>query len=82
VVPLDDVPKETPVLDAVWSMKRKRRLITNEVYKHKARLNVHGGQQEQGVNVLKLIKNLYRQKQAGRVWNQHQHKNLLDLGWK
>jgi hypothetical protein len=25
VVPLDDVPKGTPVLDAVWSMKRKRR---------------------------------------------------------
>jgi hypothetical protein len=41
VVPLDDVPKETPVLDAVWSMKRKRILLTNEVYKHKARLNIH-----------------------------------------
>jgi Reverse transcriptase (RNA-dependent DNA polymerase) len=33
-------------------------------------------------HVLKLIKNLYGQKQAGRVWNQHLHKNLLDLGWK
>jgi hypothetical protein len=31
-------------------MKRKRRLTTNEVYKYKARLNVHGGQQELGVN--------------------------------
>jgi hypothetical protein len=50
VVPLKDVPQDTPVLDAVWSMKRKRRLMTNEVYKHKARLNVHGGQQEFGVN--------------------------------
>jgi hypothetical protein len=45
VVPLDDIPKETPVLDAVWSMKMKQKLMTNEVYKHKARLNVHGGQQ-------------------------------------
>jgi hypothetical protein len=43
VVPLEDIPQETPVLDAVWSMKRKQRLMTNEVYKHKARLNVHGG---------------------------------------
>jgi Reverse transcriptase (RNA-dependent DNA polymerase) len=31
-------------------MKRKLRLLTNEVYKHKARLNVHGSQQEQGIN--------------------------------
>jgi Reverse transcriptase (RNA-dependent DNA polymerase) len=31
-------------------MKRKRRLRTNEIYKHKARLNIHGGQQELGVN--------------------------------
>jgi Reverse transcriptase (RNA-dependent DNA polymerase) len=31
---------------------------------------------------LKLIENLCGQKQAGRVWNQHLHKNLLDLGWK
>jgi hypothetical protein len=127
-------------------MKRKRKLLTNEVYKHKARLNVHGGQQELGVNywetyapvvtwaairiilvlvlmydwatvqidfvlaypqadvecdiymkipkdftieghtrkthALKLIKNLYGQKQAGRVWNKHLHSVLLELGWK
>jgi Reverse transcriptase (RNA-dependent DNA polymerase) len=31
-------------------MKRKRRLLTNDVYKWKARLNLHGGQQEHGVN--------------------------------
>jgi hypothetical protein len=50
VIPREDVPKENKVLDSVWSMKRKRRVKTNEVYKHKARLNVHGGQQELGVN--------------------------------
>ena len=142
----DQVPKGTKVLDSVWSMKRKRRVKTNEVYKHKARLNVHGGQQEMGVNywetyapvvtwaairmvlilviihqwhtvqidfilaypqaevecdiymqipkgfeiegktrlthVIQLIKNLYGQKQAGRVWNQHLHNKLIELGWE
>jgi hypothetical protein len=127
-------------------MKRKRRLTTNEIYIHKARLNMHGGQQEFGkdywetyapvvtwalirllliltlmygwyttqidfvlaypqadvetdlymkipkdfsiqgktstTHALKLIKNLYGQKQAGRVWNKHLHDKLCDLGWK
>jgi Reverse transcriptase (RNA-dependent DNA polymerase) len=50
VVPKEIVPDGMRVLDAIWSMKRKRRLKTNEIYKHKARLNVHGGQQEFGQN--------------------------------
>jgi Reverse transcriptase (RNA-dependent DNA polymerase) len=146
VIRKDDLPKDELVLDAVWSKKRKRRLLTNDVYKWKARLNLHGGQQEHGVNywetyapivtwaairlvlilvlmykwytvqidfvlaypqadveydffmkipkgfeidgktrsthVLKLVKNLYGQKQARRVWNQHLHGALLDMGWK
>jgi Reverse transcriptase (RNA-dependent DNA polymerase) len=146
VLPISEVPKGVRILDAVWSMKRKRRLLTNEVYKHKARLNIHGGQQQYGINywetyapvvtwaairlilvlviiyswhtlqidfvlaypqadvecdlymkipkgfiiqgvsgkthALKLIKNLYGQKQAGQVWNQHLHKTLLELGWE
>jgi hypothetical protein len=146
VIPKDEVPTNQPVLDAVWSMKRKRRLLTNEVYKWKARLNLHGGQQEYGVNywetyapvvtwaairllltivmlydwetvqidfflaypqadvecdlymkipkgfeieghtrkthVVKLIKNLYGQRQAGRIWNNHLHENLVNKGWK
>jgi hypothetical protein len=32
--------------------------------------------------VLKLEKNLYRQKQAGRVWYLHRRRNLLKLGFK
>lgn len=141
------VPTGTKVLPAVWSMKRKRRAATGEVYKHKARLNVHGGRQEHGVNFwetyspvvnwftirlflilaiifnwhtrqvdfvlafpqadiecdmymeipqgfhmadhlskkdfcLKLKKNLYGQKQAGRVWNQYLHKGLTKIGFK
>ena len=31
-------------------MKRKRRIKTREVYKWKARLNVHGGQQVKGIH--------------------------------
>jgi Reverse transcriptase (RNA-dependent DNA polymerase) len=50
VIPQSQVPPNTRILDAVWSMKRKRRLLTNEVYKHKARLNIHGGQQQFGIN--------------------------------
>jgi Reverse transcriptase (RNA-dependent DNA polymerase) len=146
VIARSEVPDDMPVLDAVWSMKRMRRLLTNEIYKWKARLNLHGGQQDHGVNyweiytpvvawaairlmlalvlmyewktvqidfvlaypqadvecdiymqipkgfelegktrdthVLKLIKNLYGQKQAGHVWNKHLHDNLIDMGWK
>ena len=130
-----NVPKEQDVLPAVWAFKRKRRIDTREVYKYKARLNIHGGRQKHGVNYwetyspvvnwfsirlclimtlifgwktrqidfvlafpqadvecdlfmqlprgltfegvhrsthcLKLIKNLYGQRQAGRVWNNH-----------
>ena len=139
-----DVPKGTKVLKAVWSMKRKRRIDTREVYKWKARLNIHGGQQEYGVNywetyapvaqwssirlfmtiaimknwhmkqadftlaylnaeadgdlfmeipvgfhvdgdrkrhVLKLRRNLYGSKQAGRVWNIYLDKYLKENGW-
>jgi hypothetical protein len=44
------VPKGVKVLDAAWSMKRKRDIQTRNVYKHKARINVYGGQQEFDVN--------------------------------
>jgi hypothetical protein len=44
------VPKGMKVLPSVWAMKRKRRILSREVYKWKARLNVHGGRQELGVN--------------------------------
>jgi hypothetical protein len=133
------------VLPAVWAMKRKRRIGTREVYKWKARLNVHGGKQvfgehytetyspvigwstirlflilsilygwhtrqldfvmaytqadiekplymelPSGINykgidkrdyVLKLLKNLYGQKQAGRVWNKYLLDGLSELGF-
>ena len=141
-----DIPKGQKVLPSVWAMRRKRRLDTQEVYKHKARLNLHGGKQELGVNywetyspvvqwnsirlvliltlmqgwatkqidfimaypqaeiecpmymeipqgfvvkgsphehALLLKKNIYGQKQADRVWNEHlKHGLLTKLGFE
>ena len=37
---------------------------------------------DQSTHVLKLKKNIYGQKQAGRVWNQYLNAKLLQLGWK
>ena len=141
------MPPNTKLLDMVWAMQRKRRIDTRQVYKWKARLNVHGGQQEHGVNfwetyapvvgwqtlrlffihsilkgwhskqmdfvlayphalaevplymrfprgyefkdrisedthVLKLTKNIYGQKQAGRVWNKYLDERLGEIGFK
>ena len=50
LIPLNEVPKGTKILDSVWSMKCKRDMLTRKIYKYKDRLNVHGGQQEFGVN--------------------------------
>jgi hypothetical protein len=50
MIPRSQVPAGTKILLAVWSTKRKRRVATGEVYKHKARLNVGGHKQEYGVN--------------------------------
>jgi hypothetical protein len=45
------VPEGQDILPAVWAFKRKRRIDTREVYKFKARLNIHhGGMQKHGVN--------------------------------
>ncbi len=144
LVPRSSVPPGTKILPAVWAMKRKRRIATREVYKWKARLNIDGSKQEEGVNywetfspvaswaairmvlitilihgwftkhinfvlaytqadaecqlymaipkgfevqdegqdyVLKLKKNLFGQKQAGRVWNQHLVNRLKEVGF-
>ncbi len=144
VIPIGEVPSGTKILPAVWAMRRKRRILSREVYKWKARLNVHGGKQTHGVDYwetyaaalkwssirffltqalingwhtrqldfvlaypqadvecdlyleipqgfefegsrkthcLKLIKNLYGSKAAGRVWQQHLFKGLADIGF-
>ena len=50
IVPRATVPKDCKVLPSVWSMKRKRRVDTGDIYKHKSRLNVHGGKQVKGID--------------------------------
>jgi hypothetical protein len=50
LVPRSSVPPGTKILPALWAMKRKRRIATREVYKWKARLNIDGSKQEEGVN--------------------------------
>jgi hypothetical protein len=44
------LPKDTHVLSSVWLMKRKPQILYRKVYKWKACLNAHGGQQEHGIN--------------------------------
>jgi hypothetical protein len=44
------IPNTATVLPAVWSMKRKRRISDRQVYKWKARLNIDGSRQIQGLH--------------------------------
>ena len=145
VIPLSQVPKGTKLIDTVWTFARKRKLDTREIYKWKARLTVHGGQQIHGINfwdtyapvvmwptirfffcitllrqwhtrqvdfimayphapvetplylripqgfdprrgsrkthALQLLRNVYGQKQAGRVWNQFLDAALIKIGF-
>ena len=50
VVPRSKIPSGMKIVPSVWAMKRKRRIATREIYKWKARLNVHGGKQEYSVH--------------------------------
>ena len=50
VVSRDLITEGESILDSVWAMKRKRNILTNQVYKWKSRLNLHRGQQEYAVN--------------------------------
>ena len=49
-VAIENIPAGTKILDAIWSMRRKRDIKTREITKWKSRLTVHGGQQEHGVH--------------------------------
>ena len=146
LVKQDSVPNNVQIVPSVWSLWRKRNLTTNEITKHKARLNLHGGKQIYGMNyyetyapvvtwfairlmiifgilfkwslrqvdfvmaypqapiemdiymelpqgiettdgnskdhVLKLLKNIYGQKQAGRVCNEYLVDKLNSIGFK
>ena len=45
-----DLSENASVLPSVWSMKRKRRIATREVYKWKARLTVDRSKQKYGIH--------------------------------
>jgi len=48
IIPHSEVPKGFKLFPAVWAMKRKRKVRTWEVYKHKATLNFDGSKQKKG----------------------------------
>jgi hypothetical protein len=48
VVPRSSKPPGDTLLPAVWAMRRKRKVTTGEVYKHKARLNLGGHRMTKG----------------------------------
>jgi hypothetical protein len=45
-----NVPQGHDIISTVWAFKQKWRIDTRALYKHKARLNIHGGQQTHGMN--------------------------------
>ena len=45
-----ELPPDTQVLPGVWVLKRKRKILTGEIYKWKARLNLDGSRQIKGVH--------------------------------
>jgi Reverse transcriptase (RNA-dependent DNA polymerase) len=50
MIRMSDIPGHSKILPAVWSIKRKRRIKTHKVYKHKARLNLGSHKQEYGAH--------------------------------
>jgi hypothetical protein len=48
IIPAYLVPRGMSTFSAVWAMKRKRRVKSQEVYKYKARLNLDGSQMHPG----------------------------------
>eukprot|EP00957_Ditylum_brightwellii_P164146 12498251-Ditylum_brightwellii.AAC.1 len=52
LVSIEEIPIGTKILDAVWSIKEKRDIKTRKVTKCKARLNIHGVQQQYGIDFL------------------------------
>jgi hypothetical protein len=45
-----DMPSRVPLLSSVWQMTRKRKQSTGEISKYRARMNVNGKEQVQGVH--------------------------------
>jgi len=47
---MNKIPPSTKLSDSVWDMGCNQRVTTGELYKFKADLNAHGGQQVQGMH--------------------------------
>ena len=45
LIPAENVPAYEEVLPSIWAMRRKWNLVTNEIMKYKAIINVHGEKQ-------------------------------------
>eukprot|EP00957_Ditylum_brightwellii_P026232 1984219-Ditylum_brightwellii.AAC.1 len=54
LVPIEEIPIVNKILDAAWSIKRKRNIKTRTVTKCKARLNIHEVQQQYGIDYLDM----------------------------
>ena len=50
LMPCSQVLNGTIILPAMWSMKIKQRILMNQIYKWKARLNVHGSKQIKNIH--------------------------------
>ena len=50
LVPIKSVPEDIDILPSMWYMLRKRNIVTNEITKYKARLNLHKVKQIFGEN--------------------------------
>ena len=48
LVPIESVSEGTDILPYMWSIQIKRNIITNEIAKYMAHMNVHGGKQTFG----------------------------------
>ena len=44
------VPQDTKIFATIWALRRKRKIMTGEVYKHKARMNLDGSKQVKGIH--------------------------------
>ena len=44
------MPEDTHILPSLWSIKRKRNIVTNEITEYKACINLHEGKQTFGEN--------------------------------
>ena len=54
IIKRNQVPKGSTILPCVWQMKRKRRIMTREIKRWKAHLNVDGSRMTKGVHYDKV----------------------------